>query len=51
VARGLSNKEIASELNLSLRTVEGHISHILDKKDLSNRVELALYIAERKSPD
>src|SRR5690606_14992095 len=31
VARGLSNKEIASELNLSLRTVEGHISRILDK--------------------
>ena len=45
VARGLSNKEIASELNLSLRTVEGHISHILDKKNLSNRVELALHVA------
>lgn len=49
VARGLSNKEIASELNLSLRTIEGHISRILDKKNLSNRVELALHIAsERK---
>jgi len=49
VARGLSNKEIASELNLSLRTVEGHISRILDKKDLNNRVELALHVAsERK---
>jgi len=45
VARGLSNKEIASELHLSLRTVEGHISRILDKKNLSNRVELALHIA------
>ena len=51
VARGLSNKEIASELNLSLRTVEGHISRILDKKNLSNRVELALHIAERKKPE
>jgi len=48
VARGLSNKEIAAELNLSLRTVEGHMSRILDKKDLNNRVELALHIAERK---
>lgn len=48
VARGSSNKEIAKELNLSLRTVEGHISHILDKKRLSNRVELALKINERK---
>jgi DNA-binding NarL/FixJ family response regulator len=49
VARGLSNKEIASELSLSLRTIEGHISRILDKKGLNNRVELALHIAsERK---
>ncbi len=51
VARGLSNKEIAAELNLSLRTIEGHISHILDKKDLNNRVELALQVAERKHSD
>ncbi|HWT03339.1 MAG TPA: response regulator transcription factor [Pyrinomonadaceae bacterium] len=51
VARGLSNKEIAAELNLSLRTVEGHISRILDKKNLSNRVELALHVRERKQPD
>ena len=48
VARGLSNKEIAAEFNLSLRTVEGHISHILDKKNFSNRVEIARYILERK---
>ena len=52
VARGMSNKEIASELNLSLRTIEGHISRILDKKGLSNRVELALHVAsERKKSD
>jgi DNA-binding NarL/FixJ family response regulator len=50
VARGLSNKEIAAELNLSLRTVEGHISRILDKKALNNRVELALHVAGRKKP-
>ncbi|MGH9843118.1 MAG: response regulator transcription factor, partial [Blastocatellia bacterium] len=47
VARGLSNKEIAAEFNLSLRTVEGHISHILDKKNFSNRVEIARYILAR----
>lgn len=51
VARGLANKEIAAELNLSLRTVEGHISRILDKKNLSNRVELALHVRERKQPE
>ena len=49
VARGLANKEIAAELKLSLRTVEGHISRILDKKGLSNRVELALHIRERRA--
>lgn len=51
VARGSSNKEIASQLNLSLRTVEGHISHILSKKSLDNRVELALYVIDRKQSD
>ncbi len=51
VAKGASNKEIAAELNLSLRTIEGHISRILDKKNLNNRVELALQIAERKQQE
>lgn len=51
VARGLSNKEIAAELKLSLRTIEGHISRILDKKNLSNRVELALHVRERRQAD
>jgi len=47
VARGLSNKEIASEFNISVRTVENHISHILSKKNFSNRVEIARYVMER----
>jgi DNA-binding NarL/FixJ family response regulator len=51
VARGLSNKEIAAEFNLSLRTIEGHISRILDKKRFNNRVEIARYILERKGAD
>ena len=44
VARGLSNKEIAQEFNISVRTVEHHIRHILAKKNFSNRVEIALYV-------
>ena len=44
VARGLSNKEIAEELNLSVRTVENHVSRILAKKNFSNRVEIARHI-------
>ena len=48
VSRGLSNKEIAAELEISVRTVENHISHILDKKRFSNRVEIARYILKQK---
>jgi len=47
VSRGLSNKEIAAELEISVRTVENHISHILDKKGFSNRVEIARYVLEQ----
>ena len=47
VARGLSNKEIAAELGISVRTVENHISHILSKKNFSNRVEIARHWIER----
>lgn len=49
VADGLSNKEIASELGVSVRTVEGHISNILSKKGWSNRVEIARHIIKRGS--
>ncbi|HZT58339.1 MAG TPA: response regulator [Pyrinomonadaceae bacterium] len=44
VARGLANKEIAAELEISVRTVENHISHILSKKNFSNRVEITRYV-------
>lgn len=46
VARGLTNKEIAGELEISVRTVENHISHILSKKGFGNRVEIARYVLE-----
>ena len=49
VARGLSNKEIAEELNLSVRTVENHVSRILAKKNFTNRVEIARHIIFNKS--
>lgn len=47
VASGLSNKDIASELKISVRTVENHISHILAKKNFENRVEIARYVLAR----
>ncbi len=50
VSRGLTNKDIAAELEISVRTVENHISHILDKKGFSNRVEIARYVLEQRYP-
>jgi DNA-binding NarL/FixJ family response regulator len=50
VARGLSNKEIAAEFGISVRTVENHISHILSKKGFGNRVEIARYVLDRTQP-
>lgn len=49
VAQTMSNKEIAAQLKLSVRTIEMHISRILAKKSFSNRVEIARYIIERES--
>ena len=47
VARGLTNRQIAAELVLSENTVRNHISHILDKLDLSRRSQVAAYAAQR----
>ncbi|MFU0504450.1 response regulator transcription factor [Pseudaminobacter sp. NGMCC 1.201702] len=44
--RGLSNKIIASELNLSQNTIKVHISHIMRKLNATNRTEAAL-VAQR----
>ncbi|MEU4804134.1 response regulator transcription factor [Actinosynnema sp. NPDC023587] len=42
VARGWSNSEIAKELHLGVPTVKAHVSRILAKLSLNNRVQIAL---------
>lgn len=37
--RGLSNKDIADQLCLSIRTVQGHLTHIFNKLQVSSRTE------------
>ena len=39
LARGLSNKDVARELGLGLRTVEGHVSNVLAKLGVASRTE------------
>ena len=46
VARGKTNAQIGSTLNLSEKTVRNYVSTILSKMNLSNRIELATYAIE-----
>ena len=39
VTKGLSNKDIADELSLSIRTVQGHLANIFNKLLVSSRTE------------
>ena len=39
VTKGLSNKDIADELSLSIRTVQGHLANIFNKLRVSSRTE------------
>lgn len=43
IAEGLFNKEIASKLNISERTVKNHVSNIFKKIDVSDRTQAAVF--------
>jgi DNA-binding NarL/FixJ family response regulator len=48
IARGWSNRRIAQDLAISELTVRSHVSHVLAKLGVSNRVEAALHALHRE---
>jgi two-component system, NarL family, response regulator LiaR len=47
IARGMENAEIAQELGISPRTAKNHVSNILAKLGLPNRIQAAIYAVRR----
>lgn len=48
VAQGLSNRDVADIMNVSQRTIESHVSNMLQKTGLHNRTELARWAMDCK---
>jgi NarL family two-component system response regulator LiaR len=48
VARGMNNRDIASELVISEKTVKTHISSLLSKLNLNDRTQLAIFAIKNK---
>jgi two-component system response regulator NreC len=46
LSRGYTNRQIATEMNLSVRTVEGHRASLVNKLGISSRVELMNYVEQ-----
>jgi two-component system, NarL family, nitrate/nitrite response regulator NarL len=45
---GASNKQVASALDISERTVKGHLSNVFQKLGVSDRLKLVLYVTDGK---
>ena len=51
IAKGYGNKEIAEKLFVSVKTVEAHKTHIMQKLDLKSKPELVEYAMKKKLVD
>lgn len=48
ISHGLGNKEIGKQLFISERTVKTHVTHLLEKLNLRDRTQLAIYALQNK---
>jgi DNA-binding CsgD family transcriptional regulator len=49
LAEGLTNREIAARLVISLRTAETHVDHILTKLGMTSRAQVASWVAQQQA--
>jgi DNA-binding CsgD family transcriptional regulator len=47
LAEGLSNKEIARKLGISVDTAKFHVGHVIDKLDATGRTDAVAHAARR----
>jgi DNA-binding CsgD family transcriptional regulator len=48
VAEGLTNKEVATRLGLSVRTAENHVLSVMNKLGLDNRAQVAAWFTRSR---
>jgi len=48
IARGHAYKQVARKLDISIKTVETHVSAVLRKLQLSNRHQLTRWATDRR---
>jgi DNA-binding NarL/FixJ family response regulator len=48
LTEGLTNRQIATRLVISTRTVEAHVDHILTKLGMTSRSQVASWVAEQQ---
>ena len=48
ISEGMSNKEIAQQLHIATFTVKSHVHNVLEKLDLSTRLQIAAFVRDQR---